>query len=109
MVIEQMLQIPPNRYLTLNKTYSHTTYKRLRLQITSCYQVSSGQSDLYEFKNFRKKLGFQSFQDFKSSETRGTGNSGLRWLNEEKCFPPQVPGQNYKKKTLVVPQSQERD
>lgn len=86
--------------LPLNNLQSHQIQKAK----TTNNLVSSGQSDLYEFQNFRKKLGFQSFQDFKSSETRGAGNS------EEKCFPPQVPGQNYKKKkSLVVPQSQERD
>lgn len=96
-----MLQIPPNGYPTTEQNLQSHQIQKAK---TTNNLVSSGQSDLYEFQNFRKKLGFQSFQDFKSSETRGAGNS------EEKCFPPQVPGQNYKKKkSLVVPQSQERD
>lgn len=80
-------------------TYNHTKYKRLTL-LCSCHQVSTGQPDLYQMNFQKKKSGISELSGFqnctwttKSSETRGTGNSGSRWLNEEKCFPPQVPGQ----------------
>lgn len=84
-------------------TKSHTKYKKLRLQraslvllpdkfrsvrfvtrwISEKKKKNNGISELLEFQNCTWTI--------KSSETRGIGNYGSRWLNKEKCFPLQNP------------------
>lgn len=95
-----MLHMPPSGYPTTEQNLRIITPRQ---KVNTTLVLSPGKyrsvrSVPNEFQ--KKKSGISELSGFqnctwttKSSETRGTGNSGSRWLNEEKCFPPQVPGQ----------------
>lgn len=65
-----MLQIPPNGYPTTEQNLQSHQIQKAK---TTNNLVSSGQSDLYEFQNFRKKTGISElsgFQEFRNKRSR---------------------------------------